>query len=42
MKELNIEHLEQQLAKYLKILLDELDISRFDYEDFIMELSTNE
>ena len=35
LKELNAQHIEEQLAKYLKIMIEELDISGQEFEDFI-------
>ena len=39
LKELNAEHIEEQLAKYLKIMIEELDISGQEFEDFINGLA---
>lgn len=38
LKELNPDHLDEQVAKYLRILMEELNINRFDFDDFLREI----
>ena len=42
LKELNYEHIDSQLAKYLRIMAEELEITLIEFDDFIIEIPDNE
>lgn len=41
LRELNHEHIDTQLAKYLSILLEELEMTIVEFDDFIYDLNDN-
>eukprot|EP00347_Sterkiella_histriomuscorum_P011953 403370464 len=41
LKELNSEHIDTQLAKYLRIMIEELEITLIEFDDFIIESDQN-
>jgi len=40
-KEITVDNIEGNLANYLKILIEELIINQFEFEDFLHEIKTD-